>query len=142
MHHTTNYRDTFITVAPDCRAKAGLVPPKRARPTASSIVFAMVTSHPYRYTSDDVLFAAYAARHDISRAEQGHERASFFARPQPCLRSSDLTKTYGWGVHHDHNERIALYAVGTREYSTFASGNDLDGNAISIKLAMRARRAP
>ena len=107
--HTTNYTDTFIETAEDCKAAEGCAPPTKEPPTAAQIEYELLIAHPYRYTSDDVLYAANGQRRGIRRVD-------FFAKPQPCFRSSALCKRYGWGVHSNSEGKIALYAIGTAEY--------------------------
>ena len=58
--HTTNYSNTFIEVADDCKAEAGTAPPEKAERTIAQIQYELISKNPYRYTSDDVIFAAYA----------------------------------------------------------------------------------
>jgi hypothetical protein len=67
-------------------------------------------------------------------------RKEFFAKPQACLRTSDLCKKYGWGVHHDREGRIALYSVSSPEYATLVAGKDLEGRPIAVKNAVRSAR--
>jgi hypothetical protein len=133
---TTNYIDTFIAVAPDCRAVAGEAPPATAKPTVATLQFELIAEHPYELTSDDVVFAVHATRHEIPDAELDAERERFFARGQPCLRASPLGKRYGWGTHHDEAGRVALYALGTADYERLQ--ND---PALTQKAAMRSSRA-
>jgi hypothetical protein len=108
---TTNYYDTFIAVADDCPVTRAEIPPAAEPRSAARVAYDMLSGSPYVHTSDDVLYAANGARLGIS-----HE--DFFSRGQPCLRSSPLTKRYGWGVHSDANGHIALYPMGSREYAT------------------------
>ncbi len=134
---TTNYYDTFIEIAEDCPVTAAQVPPiKDASPTIANIEYDMISSHPYEYTSDDVLFRVFAVRNDISAERRSAEREQFFAKGQPCLRSSPLTKRYGWGVHNDSQGRIALYAVGSSDYNKLVQ----DHKVTHLK-AMRSKRA-
>ena len=59
--HTTNCFDTFIQVAEDCPARAGEEPPVRAgNPTVAGLQYRMIAEAPYKYTSDDVVFATSA----------------------------------------------------------------------------------
>ncbi|WP_229054330.1 DUF6157 family protein [Aeromicrobium sp. Leaf350] len=116
--HTTNYLDTFIAVAPDTRAVTASEPPPKDTPTVARIQFEMLVDAPYVHTSDDVVHASQGARRGISREE-------FFAKGQPCLRTSPLVKTYGWGVHSDAEGRVALYAVESAEYRELAARDDL-----------------
>ena len=124
--NTTNYRNTFIEVAPDSKALGAEEPPARSGPpTVAELQYRMVTEHPYRYSSDDVLFAVYAERAGLPEAEWPSARAEFFAKDQACFRASPLPKRYGWGVHHDAEERIALVPQGSRLYEELQSDPDL-----------------
>ena len=127
--HTTNYSDTFIEVAEDCPVRAAETPLSKEPKTAAQIQYEMVASNPYRYTSDDVLYASNGERRGVSRD-------AFFSKGQPCFRSSPLTKRYGWGVHSDEEGRIALYAVESAEYKKLASDRHL-----SHVKGMRSTRA-
>src|SRR3546814_18844054 len=74
--HTTNYQDIFIRLAEDCPAAAGEIPPERKKgETAAMIQFEMISKHPYRYTSDDVLFQVYAEKNDSTEEELPAARA-------------------------------------------------------------------
>ncbi|QTE29342.1 DUF6157 family protein [Pengzhenrongella sicca] len=139
--HTTNYVDTFIAVADDCAATAGTVPPARAQPSIAELTYAMIAEHPYRYTSDDVIFTVWADRRGIEPADRPAARARFFGTGQPCLRSSDLGKRYGWGVHADSGGRVALYPIESAEYALLSSGTGPAGDATTVTRAMRSRRS-
>ena len=116
--HTTNYTDTFIAVAPDTRAVTSSVPPVKETPTVARIQYEMLVDAPYVHTSDDVVHASQGERRGISRED-------FFAKGQPCLRTSPLVRTYGWGLHHDAEGRVAVYAVESAEYRELAARADL-----------------
>lgn len=127
--HTTNYHDTFIAVAPDCRASTGQTPPSRDPKTAAQIQFEMLAGHPYEFSSDDVVYASNGERRGIPREQ-------FFAKGQPCLRSSALAKRYGWGIHSDSAGRVTIYAVGSPGYARLQADESLTQLA-----AMRSTRA-
>ena len=114
--HSTNYSDTFISVADDCPAAAGTVPPERAEPTVARSQYEMIAANPYRYTSDEILFAVHALRNRIGQAELEARRSDYFSRGQACLRSSPRAKRYGWGIHHDEQARVALIPRESEEY--------------------------
>ena len=97
--HSTNYTNTFIAVADDCKAAVGAPPPEKQAKTIARMHDERIPDNPYRYTSDDVLFAVYAVRNRIEHTDMEAKRAAFFAKGQACLRSSPLGKTYGWGMH-------------------------------------------
>lgn len=135
---TTNYINAFIEIAEDSPVKAAEIPPqKNGARTAAFIQFDMISKHPYKYTSDDVIFQVFAEKNDIKgSAALKEEREKFFAKGQPCLRTSALGKRYGWGIHSDDKGKVALYPVDSKEYKTFAKDKTLE----HVK-AMRAKRA-
>lgn len=134
--HTTNYQNTFIAVADDCPAAAGEIPPMRGdKKSVANIQFELVSKHPYRFTSDDVLFQVYAERNDLTEGELAQGRKLFFSKGQPCLRASPLTKRYGWGVHSDSKGKIAIYGCETEEYAQF-----VDSGEVKIVKAMKSSR--
>ena len=94
----------------------------------------------YRYTSDDVIFTVWADRKGIAEADRPAARIKFFAKGQPCLRSSDLGKRYGWGVHADAESRVAIFALESEEYGRLAEGIAPDGSDVVVKRAMRSSR--
>lgn len=125
---TTNYYDTFIQVADDSLATQGEVPPTKEPKTIAQIEYEMLINSPYKYTSDDVLYAANGKRRGISREE-------FFSKGQACFRSSPLTKRYGWGIHCSKAGKIAMYSVESDDYKAYAKNSSLK----QLK-AMRSKR--
>ncbi len=139
---STNYFDTFITVADDCPAAAGTVPPERGeQPSVALRTYRMLAAAPYRYTSDDVIFGVDADRHCIPESERPAARTEFFAKPRACLRASDLGRRYGWGIHSDAQGRVAIYGVETDEYRKLAAGESLDGAKGEVSVITRAMRS-
>ncbi|MEE6273043.1 DUF6157 family protein [Georgenia sp. MJ206] len=138
---TTNYRETFIAVAEDCPAAAGTVP--TAPGSVAALTYELISAAPYTLTSDDVLFTVHAVRKGIAEDDRAQAREEFFAKPQACLRASPLGKTYGWGVHHDAEGRVALYGVETERYAELAApgATGSDGAPLTLKRAMRRSRA-
>lgn len=134
--HTTNYQNAFIAVADDCPAAAGEAPPLRGgKKSVANIQFELISKNPYRFTSDDVLFQVYAERNELTEGEFAEGRKEFFSRGQPCLRTSPLTKRYGWGVHSDGEGRIAIYGRESEAYARFLSGGD-----VKVVKAMKSSR--
>lgn len=131
MTHTTNYQNTFITIAPDSAATTGIVPPKPD--SIAGRQYALLHAKPYKLTSDDLLFAVHAAKNDLP--ETAETRAEFFAKPKACLRASPLPKQYGWGIHHDADGRLALVAVGSAEYDRLSHDK-----SVKSTPAMRSKR--
>ena len=130
---TTNYTNTFIAVSPDTHATEGSAP--KPGTVAAAMLEAML-ERPYAMTSDELLFAVEAERKAIPDQMREAAWAAFAARPMACLRASALVKTYGWGLHHDENAKVAAYSMGTEAYRKYASDGDL--KQVS---GMRSRRA-
>jgi hypothetical protein len=87
-----------------------------------------------------VIFAVWAERQEIAEHDREGARVSFYSKPRACLRSSDLCKRFGWGVHADRDGRIALYPVDSPDYQALASGRAPDGGMVKVVAAMRSRR--
>jgi len=134
---TTNYFNTFITVAEDCPLKQAEIPQSRnGEPTIASLQFELIERHPYRYTSDDVLFTVYARRNQIPASEMAEAREVFFSKGQACLRASPLPKRYGWGIHSNAAGQVALVPMGSADYKRMLKDESLQ----QVK-AMRSKRA-
>jgi hypothetical protein len=124
--HSTNYRDTLITVSTDCPVPGGTIPEKPG--TIATVQHALLAT-PYAMTSDDLL-------HETHRARGGEmRREDFFAKPQACLRTSPLVKQFGWGIHHDGEGRIAAVAMERAEYRRL-----LDDPGVKKVAGMRSKR--
>lgn len=140
MNH--DYTNTFITVAPDTRATAAKVPQPRGEvPTVAVLQYEML-SDPFAHTQADVLFEVWLRRmlalepDELAHDERDRLREEFFAKGQPCLRASPLTKTHGWGVVFDEGGRAALVPMESEDYTAYATADHLD-----IIPAMRSKRA-
>lgn len=138
--HSTNYVDTFIVVADDSNAVEASVPPQRATPSVAELTHRMIAERPYGHTSDDVIFTVWADRRGIPDSERASARAEFYSKGQPCMRSSDLAKRYGWGIHSDAEGRVALVAMDSAEYARLASGLTPEGEPVTVLKAMRSKR--
>ena len=139
--HTTNVLNTFIRVAEDCPARTGEEPPLRAgNPTVPRLQFEMIAQAPYKYTSDDVVFATSAPGRQLgakaNKKERDLARSEFFSKGQACMRGSGLGKRYGWGIHADGEGRVAMYSVDSEQYQALAR----DPKLVQTR-AMRTRRA-
>ncbi|WP_114454984.1 DUF6157 family protein [Halopolyspora algeriensis] len=139
-----DYRDTFIAVAEDSPAETGTVPPSRSEnPSIAARTYRLIAEHPYGFTSGDVLFTVFADRQGIPETGRETARAEFHSRSRACLRSSDLGKRYGWGIHADSHGCLALYGVETPQYAEFVSGRrrSESGAPITVTRAMRSSRS-
>jgi len=122
---TTNYINTFIEVADDCPVNEAEIPPEKAEKTVATLQFDMVYERPYQYTSDDVIFHAYAQKNKLRKDELAQEREKFFSKGQACMRASPLTKRYGWGVHNNEEGKIAIYPIESEEYQKLKTDTSL-----------------
>lgn len=133
---STNYYDTFIEVAEDCKATAGEVPPERkSGKTVAKLEYEIIATNPYKYTSDEVIFSVYATRNNIPAKRFSAEREKYFSKGRPCFRASPLTKTYGWGLHCDAQGKVALVGVETADYKKFHKDK-----SITKTRAMRSKK--
>ena len=117
--HSTNYFDTFIEVADDTKADCGTMPPVKDKKTVAEMQHDLISTNPYKYTSDDIFFQVFAERNDLTKAEHKQAREQFFSKGQPCFRASSLTKTYGFGVHSNSEGKVALFGMETEKYQQF-----------------------
>lgn len=135
-NHSTNYFNTFITIADDCPMHAGTKPSPRKVPTIAELQYKLLVNNPYKYSSDEVLFHVHTLRNEISEADLSAEEEKFFSKSQACFRASPLPKKYGWGVHFDKDGKMAIYGPESQEYSTFLTDPNL-----KIVKAMRSKKA-
>ena len=134
--HSTNYYKTLITVAEDTRAVAGVIPAKKSKtPTIGYMQFEMITTSPFTYTSDELTFNIHVIRAGIPASEISNERQRFFSKGQPCLRTSALAKSYGWGIYANQEGKINLIDMASEEYRTLLK----DVNVTKVS-AMRSKK--
>lgn len=132
---TTNYYDTFISVAEDCPVTESEIPvAKNGKPTVASTQYDSISNKPYKYTSDDVIFDIYSEQNGVENNQV--EREKYFSKGQPCFRSSPLGKRYGWGVHSNSEGKIAIYPIESTEYEKLSKDPD-----VKQLKAMRSKRA-
>ena len=130
---STNYRNTLITVSPDCPALAATPPPKAG--SIAGLQYALLMERPYGLTSDELLFEVYAIRNAISPLNRESARSAFLSKSQACLRASPLVKMYGWGLHHDEQCKVAVIGFETEVYRALARRSD-----VRCVAGMRSRR--
>ena len=136
MKHSTNYYNTFIEIAEDCKVFKGEMPPiKGEKRTVANLQFEWLFDHPYQYTSDEVLFGVFAIRKEFDKIELDEQRNIFFSKGQACFRASPLTKSYGWGIHYNEEGKMAIYGAETQEYKSF-----LEDESLKRIKAMRSKR--
>ena len=136
MKHSTNTYNTFIQVAEDCPVQNGEIPlPRNGKETEGSRQYNMISTNPYKYTSDDIVFGVFASKNQVEEKNRQAVRDDFFIKGRACLRASPLTKRYGWGIHSDAEGKVALYGMETDEYRSLSE----DGTIAKVK-AMRSSR--
>lgn len=133
--HTTNYQNTFIEVAEDSLISESKIPPEKKEKTMANLQYEIILKNPYKYTSDDIIFECYSIKNAITKREKPAERQKFFSKGQPCLRCSPLAKTYGFGIHHNNEGKVALYPLGSEDYQKF-----LKDDTVTKVKAMRSKR--
>ena len=139
-----NYFRTFIRVSADCPVKRSAAPViKGERVSVAVLEYSLLSSAPYVYTQEELLFLVHVRRQGISRSareEGGNGREAlwtdFFSRSRACLRASGLPKKFGWGLHFDNDGKIALVPMESEEYRRLESDERL-----TQLPAMRNRRA-
>ncbi|GIV37617.1 MAG: hypothetical protein KatS3mg032_1996 [Cyclobacteriaceae bacterium] len=120
MHlYTTNYFNTFIEVAEDTPTQRSIIPPQKEKKTIARIQYELIANNPYKYTSDDILFLTFAIRNNVPHDRYKSLREGFFSKGQPCLRTSPLAKSYGFGIHCDSKGKVAIYGMETPAYRKF-----------------------
>ncbi len=120
MIHTTDYVNTFIEIAEDCKAEKGVEPPlKEDKKSIARLQYELLLTNPYKFTSDELIFNIYAIRNLITEEQKEAEKERLFSKGQACMRSSSLPKKYGWGIHFDENAKMAIYSITSKEYIEF-----------------------
>lgn len=134
--HSTNYYNTFIEIAEDSPIDFGEAPvSKKEKKTVAEMQYDLIAGHPYKFTSDEVVFRIHAERNDLLPSEYQQAELDFFSKGQPCLRASPLGKRYGFGIHYDQEGKMALYGAETAEYRQFMADP-----AVKKLKAMRSAR--
>ncbi|MDB5191883.1 MAG: hypothetical protein JWQ96_1446 [Segetibacter sp.] len=118
------------------RYLAEVPPVKGNSKSVANIQFEMMSQHPYKYTSDEIIFHCHATKKGLHANELKDEQELFFSKGQPCLRSSSLAKRYGWGIHSNEEGKVALYGIDSPDYRKFANDENL-----KIVKAMRSKKA-
>ena len=95
----------------------------------------MLASSPFEHTQEDVLFEVWWARQATKSGPKAQARKAFFAKDQPCLRTSPLPKQYGWGLVFDDNGRVALCSMESAEYKRL-----LKSREVQVLKATRSNR--
>lgn len=125
--HTTNYKNTLIEIAEDCKADQGTIPTQKGdKKSIANYQYEMISANPYKFTSDKILFNIYVERKDFTQTEINDEKIKFFSKGQPCLRTSPLAKSYGWGIHHNSENKVAIWGCQTQKYEVLKKDNNIN----------------
>ena len=140
MQKHEKHAGQFVEIAPDCGLEAAVVPQERGgKPTVATLEHEILRGKPYHYTLEELKFAVFVRRRQLSPAEVRARRkelwAECFAKPHACMRASPLAKQYGWGAHYDERGRIAIHAVESAEYRRLVRDR-----AVEKLPAMRSKR--
>ncbi len=124
-----SYKDTFITVAPDCPVNKAEIPvSNRVKKPLHIIQYELLTKNPYKFDHNELVFEVYLIREgleNISEAERKEVWEKLFSKGHPCLRASALTKRYGFGAHYDKNGKIAIYPMESDQYQKFVNNQSI-----------------
>ena len=90
-----SYKETFITVAPDCPVSQSEIPvSKRAIKPLHIIQYELLTENPYTFDHKELVFNVHLIRkglEDLSESEKEKIWDDLFVKGHPCLRASALT---------------------------------------------------
>lgn len=136
------YTHTFVQVSKDCPVSRAVVPVARGQRTPIHLIqYDLLSQDPYTYTHQELIFEVHVRRKGIEPSERQARRAeiwqALFKKGHPCLRTSALTKRYGWGAHYNEEGKIALYAVESEPYQHFTQAND---GSTKLLTAFRNKR--
>ena len=126
---STNYYNTFISVAGACKRTEGTIPPNKIPPTVARLEYDLIANNPYKYSSDEVLFEIFQKRNPDALT------CDFHPEKQACFRCSPLSKSYGWGFHFDEMGKVAIFGMESRKYQVF-----LDNGEIHHKTAFSSKK--
>ncbi len=80
-----------------------------------------------------MIFHLHVIRNQIPEEQNDKEKERLFSKGQAYMRSSSLSKKYGWGIHFDQDSKMASYGVDSKEYYEFKNNP-----GIKHKKAMRS----
>ena len=97
--------------------------------------YELLASAPYSLTSDELLTRIATRRLGRPPEDEPAVAAELFSKGQACLRASPLVKSYGWGVHHDAQSRVALVSRDSPEYERLVADE-----SVAKRPGMKSRR--
>ncbi|HEY8213054.1 MAG TPA: DUF6157 family protein, partial [Methylocystis sp.] len=72
---------------------------------------------------------------DELSAQYGELRREFFAKPRACMRTSPLPRSHGFGLHFNHDGKVALIPMESEDYVRLSQDK-----CFEQIYAMRSRR--
>ena len=132
---STNYYNTLIQISEDSPTTTAVVP-DLTKPGVAAAQFILISGEPYRYTSDDVIFARVAEKNAIPADRIAAAKDTYFQSGRACMRTSPLAKTYGWGIHADAEGKLALVAANSDDYRRL----NADETVTKVRAMRRSRR--
>ncbi|MGC8202292.1 DUF6157 family protein [Aliiroseovarius sp. PTFE2010] len=112
--YCTDCPDTLILPPGDHGPFARI--PKRPGSTAA-LQFLLLSEHPYRHTSEDIVARVAGWREAVSEAEFPDFYWNMRARPHFGLEASPLVTLYGWAIHTDEQCRAALVDPASADFA-------------------------
>lgn len=105
--HTTNYYNTFIEIAEDCKLHQGEIPPMaKDKKTIALLQFEMLYENPYKYTSDEVLFGVFALKKEFEQNELPEQKNIFSPKDNHVLEP-----------HHSRKPMVGAFIAMPKEKS-------------------------
>ena len=135
-----SYINTFITVSADCPVQRSEVPvSKRATTPAHVFQYALLTNAPYSLGHEELVYEVFIRQKEITAdvlaTDAARIKEELFSKGHPCMRTSALTKRYGFGAHYDAQGKIAIYPQESEEYWQFMADE-----TVKKVPAMRSKR--
>lgn len=124
------YTNTLITIAKDSPVEVSETPTSTRENTPMHIVvYELLLGNPYGHNHEQLVFESHIIHKklgDLSREEKEVLWEKLMKRTHACLRTSPLTKKYGYGAHYDAVGNIALYPAESMVYKKFVKDKDIE----------------
>lgn len=135
-----SYIDTLIVVATDCPIGSSEIPvAKKEKKPAHLIQYELLMERPYTLDHEGLTYEVFVRQKEFSQETLRNEGKAIwenlFSKGHPCMRASSLTKRYGFGAHYNHEGKIAIYPMESREYKAL-----MDDDSVKKIAAMKSKR--
>ncbi len=135
---TMAYKNTLITIAPDCPVEESELPVAKKKKPAHLHEYELLTAQPYVLDHKSLIFEVYLLKKELEDLSEDERQAiwdTLHSKGQPCMRASALCKRYGFGAHYNDEGKIAVYPIESAEYQKLVADP-----AIEKRPAMRSKR--